>query len=101
MSSFDGPISRRAAMATLGKAGAGLFALSSSGSYSSGEQQRNDVPDRFSTALAGFSAESRSKLRAFISSNNFSGQIPASTVQDLVASEHKSVAAVMLALLSL
>src|SRR5262249_19504702 len=101
MSFSDEPISRRAAMATLGKAGAGFLALSSSSGYSSGEQPRNDVPDRFSTALAGFSAESRSKLRSLVTSNDFTGQIPAPTVQDLAASEHKTIAALMLALLPL
>ena len=100
MSFSSEPISRRSAMATLGRAGAGLLALSSS-SYSSGEQPRNDVPDRFATALAGFSAESRAKLRSLLASNDFSGQIPAAAMQDLVASEHNTVAALMLALLPL
>lgn len=101
MSFSDEPISRRAAMATLGKAGAGLFALSSSSDYSSGGPTPNEVPDRFAAVLAGFSAESRSKLRSLVTSNDFTGQFPAATVQDLVASEHKTVAALMLALLPL
>ena len=101
MSFSDEPISRRAAMTTLGKAGAGFIALSASNSHSSADQPRNDVPDRFATALANFTAESRAKLRSVITSPAFRGQIPAATVQNLVASERKAIGAVMLALLPL
>ncbi len=101
MSFSDEPISRRAAMTTLDKAGAGLFALSASSSHSSGSAPRNDVPDRLSNALAGFSPESRTKLRAVLSAPDFSGQIPAAAVRDLVTSEHKEIGALMLALLPL
>jgi cytidine deaminase len=100
MSFFDEPISRRAAMTTLSKAGAGFIALSASNPYSSGDQ-RSDVPDRFAAALTSFTAESRAKLRSVITSPDFSGQIPPAAVQDLLASEHKTIGAVMLALLPL
>ncbi len=61
----------------------------------------NDAPHRLSGALVTFSPESRAKLRSVLSAADFSGQIPAATVQDLVASEHKAIGAVMLALLPL
>lgn len=96
----DELISRRAAIAALGKAGAGLFALNSSSTYSGG-QQHHEGPDRFATALSAFSADSRSKLRSLVTASDFSGQIPAAAVQDLVAAEHKTVAAIMLELLPL
>ena len=51
--------------------------------------------------LPSFTAESRRKLRATLGSPGFTGQIPAAVVQDLLASEKKTVAALMLALLPL
>jgi cytidine deaminase len=101
MSFSDEPISRRTAMAALGKAGAGLLALSSSSAQSSGSLQREDSSDHFAKALASFTAESRAKLRALLTAPDFSGQIPITTVQDIAASEHKTVAALMLKLLPL
>lgn len=60
--------------------------------------ERNDV---LANILPGFSAESRTKLRSILSSPGFSGQIPVAAGRELAAAEHKSVAALMVALLPL
>jgi len=61
----------------------------------------DDHSEVLADILPSFTAESRRKLRATLGSPGFTGQIPAAVVQDLLASEKKTVAALMLALLPL
>jgi cytidine deaminase len=94
MPDFFMPVTRRSALATLGVAGLGLFAMQSS--------QSEDVKgDALSAALARFEDKSRSHLRRLLQEPGFSGQISASDVAALVDSEHTSVDALMLDLLPL
>jgi cytidine deaminase len=55
--------------------------------------------DELAQILPNFAAESRAKLRTLAVSSTFTGQIPAAMVRELCASEGKTVAAIMLALL--
>ena len=89
-------VDRRAALITLITAGAGMLALGSPS-----VNALDDHNDILANILSSFTAESRRKLRTILSSPGFSGQIPAAAVHDLLASEKKSVAALMLALLPL
>lgn len=89
-------VDRRAALITLISAGAGMLALGSPS-----VNALDDHNDILANILSSFTAESRRKLRTILSSPGFSGQIPAAAVHDLLASEKKSVAALMLALLPL
>ncbi len=57
--------------------------------------------DSLANVLPGFSAASRGLVQALMSADSFSGQIPASAVQDLMAAEKKSKAALMINLLPL
>ena len=61
----------------------------------------DDHNDALANILPSFTATSRAKLRTALSSPNFSGQIPVTTVGEIAASEQKTVAAPMLALLPL
>lgn len=99
-SSSNHPMDRRTALMTLISAGAGMLALGSplAGSSAGSYDDRNDA---LSNILPGFTAESRAKLRAILRSPKFSGQIPSVAVQELLASEKKNVAALMLSLLPL
>jgi len=88
------PVTRRSALATLGVAGLGLFAMQSS--------QADDVKaDALSAALTQFNDKSRGHLRRLLQEPGFSGHIGASDVAALVDSEHVSVDALMLGLLPL
>lgn len=89
-------VDRRTALMTLVSTGAGILALGSP--LSRALDVHTDV---LADILPGFSAESRMKLRSVLSSPGFSGQIPVAAVRELAAAEHKSVAALMLALLPL
>ena len=89
-------VTRRSALMTLVSTGAA--ALAQRLPTVNASDDRNDV---LANILPGLAAESRMKLRTILSSPSFSGQIPARAVQDLAASEHKTVAALMLALLPL
>lgn len=89
-------VDRRTALMTLVSTGAGILALGSP--LSRALDVHSDV---LADILSGFNAESRMKVRSVLSSPGFSGQIPAAAVRELAAAEHKSVAALMLALLPL
>jgi cytidine deaminase len=89
-------VDRRTALMTLVSAGAALLVQGLPTVNASDDH--NDV---LANVLSGFTAESRVKLRTILSSPGFRGQIPVRAVQDFVASEHKSVGALMLALLPL
>jgi cytidine deaminase len=86
---------RRCALKTL--AGAGLFAFSTPVLAASEGSKR----DSLAATLPAFTSESRKKLQDVLSSPGFSGQIPAAVVSDLLVSENKSLAALMLGLLPL
>jgi cytidine deaminase len=60
-----------------------------------------DPNDALAGVLPNLSSESRRKLEAILSAPGFSGQIPGAAVKDLLRSEHKSIAELMLALLPL
>jgi len=90
------PVDRRTALMTIVSAGAGLLALGSSPVNASSEPG-----DMLTTILPNINSESRRILRTNLSSPTFSGQIPAAVVKDLLASEQKSVAALMVSLLPL
>ncbi|MBZ5667973.1 MAG: cytidine deaminase [Acidobacteriia bacterium] len=87
-------VNRRTALMTLISAGAALFAQG----FPTVNASDNDV---LANILPDVTAGSRAKLRTILSSPGFSGQIPAAAVQDLLASEKKNIAALMLALLPL
>jgi cytidine deaminase len=89
------PIDRRAALKAL--AGAGLFAFSTPVLAASEDSKR----DSLAATLPAFTSESRKKLQDVLSSPGFSGQIPAAVVRDLLVSENKSLAGLMLGLLPL
>jgi cytidine deaminase len=106
-------VDRRTALITLVSAGAGILTLGSPSVNAVDEHyadhyvdhnddhnsdDRNDV---LANILPGFTAESRGRLRTILSSPGFSGQIPSTAVHDLMASEKKTAAALMLALLPL
>ncbi len=91
----DRPVGRRAALKAL--AGAGLLALSVTSLHASDDPR----DDPLAGVLPGYTADSRKKLRSVLSAPGFRGQIPATTVRDLLGSEQKSIAALMLALLPL
>lgn len=57
--------------------------------------------DPLAGIVPALTSESRRKLQSVLSAPGFSGQIAASAVRDLLASENKSMAALMLALLPL
>lgn len=88
-------VNRRTALKGLALAGAGMIAMSSSGATASPQ------PDTLAGMLPTFTDESRKKLRRVIAAADFSGQIPAATVRELLASEQKSIAALMLSLVPL
>lgn len=88
-------VDRRTALKTL--ASAGLLALSTPTLHASEDRNRDPLDDLLPT----FRDDSRKKLRSVLSAPGFSGQLPAAAVHDLLASEQKSIAALMLALLPL
>jgi cytidine deaminase len=98
-------VDRRTALMALISAGAGIIALGSPTMNALDARQSrdssNDSKDALADILPTFTAESRANLRTILASPGFSGQIPASTVNNLLASEKKTVAALMLALLPL
>ena len=94
---FSTPMNRRATLKTLASVGTGLLAVTSRGLDSSDDTKF----DPLAGILSAFTDESQKKLRSVLSAPGFSGQIPAATVRELVASEHKSISALMLALLPL
>lgn len=93
---FSRPVDRRSALRTLASAGTALLALSSP-LHPSGDPKDHPLASSLSTFTDG----SRKKLQAVLAAPGFSGQIPAATVRDFLASEQKSIAALMLALLPL
>lgn len=88
-------VNRRSALKTF--ASAGLFALGAP--LLRGPD--NSTDDSLVAVLPGFTRESRRKLQSTLSAPGFSGQIPAGIVHDLLATEQKSLSAVMLGLLPL
>ena len=93
------PVDRRAAMKTMVSAGVGLLACGPPNAVT-----LDNSTDTLAQVLPDFSVESRTKLQALLGSNRFSGQIPAATVHELLSSEpskEKTIASLMLALLSL
>jgi len=94
-------VDRRTALITLVSAGAGILALGSPTVNALDDRNMGDHDDALADILPSFTAESRGKLRTILSSPGFTGQLPARAVHDLLASEQKSVTALMLALLPL
>jgi cytidine deaminase len=94
-------VDRRTALMTMVSAGAGILALGSPTVNALDDHNVDDHKDVLADILPSFTAESRRKLRTILSLPGFTGQIPAAAVHDLMASEQKSVADLMLALLPL
>jgi cytidine deaminase len=102
-------VDRRTALMTLVSAGAGILTLGSpivnalDDHYGDHNDDHNsdEHDDVLASILPGFTAESRGKLRTILSSPGFSGQIPSTAVHELMASEKKTAATLMLALLPL
>jgi cytidine deaminase len=94
-------VDRRTALMTLVSAGAGILASGSPTVNALDDHNLGDHNDVLADILPSFTAESRRKLRTILSSPGFTGKIPAAAVRDLLASELKTVAALMLALLPL
>jgi cytidine deaminase len=87
------PMNRRTALATLGSAGLGLWAMQLPTTGASD----NDL----GSLLPKFSEKARKTLRRLLDEPGFSGHIPVSEVKSLADSEGKSVDALMLELLPL
>jgi len=88
-------VSRRAVLGTLLSAGAGVVALSPAMKAFGGDD------DPLASVLPTFAPASRRKLQDILRAPGFSGRIPSANVKDLVASEQKTVAALMVGLLPL
>jgi cytidine deaminase len=104
--SSNPPVDRRTALIALISTGAGILELGSPAmnafdGHNVDARNVDDHSEVLADILPSFTAESRRKLRATLGSPGFTGQIPAAVVQDLLASEKKTVAALMLALLPL
>ena len=86
-------VTRRSALAALGVAGIGLWAMPSSGAEEGSEA--------LSQALKSFNPHSRELLLRLVRAPEFSGRIGAADVATLAASENKSFDALMVDLLPL
>ena len=96
MTGLDRLMSRRSALATLGAAGLGLWAMQSPSAHAD-DPKGNDL----NSLLPEFSEKSRERLQRLLSAPGFSGHIPAAEAEALAESEQKSVDALMLGLLPL
>ncbi len=97
-------VDRRTALKTLASTGAGLLALASSpatAANAASPYKEDASTGQLAAILPDFTADSRAKLQAVLTAPTFSGQIPAPVVQQIAASEKKTVPAVMIALLPL
>ena len=88
-------MNRRTALATLGAAGLGLWAMQLPSLNA--DESRSDL---LKAALSKFNAKSRGKLLEVFTDPGFSGQIPAEAVKAICESEQKTVEALMFALLA-
>jgi len=89
-------MSRRSALATLGAAGLGLWAM-----HSPSVHADDAGKDDLNSLLPGFREKSRERLRRLLSEPGFSGHIPAAEAHALADIEQKSVDALMSGLLPL
>ena len=99
-------VDRRTAIKTLASAGVGLLALTSAPASAADADAASPYKedagsDPLAAVLPNFTPDSRQKLNAVLTAPTFSGQIPAAAVQQIAASEKKSIAALMIALLPL
>jgi len=86
-------VDRRTALKALAAAGAGVLTL---GLSANGQAAERD--DRLQNALSRFGVDARKKLTGLLNSSSFSGQIPAATIADVMASDHQTIEEVMLGL---
>jgi cytidine deaminase len=91
----SGGVSRRAVLGTLLSVGAGSVALAPA------LRAFADEGGPLASVLPKFALASRRKLHEVLRGPGFSGQIPAESVKELMASEQKPVAALMVGLLPL
>jgi len=96
MSATNPTMTRRTALAALGSAGLGLWAMQWPQGHA-GDLKA----DEFSKLLPSFSEPSRHRIRHLLQDPSFSGHIPASDVKALADNEGKTIDALMLDLLPL